>query len=401
MPIDPDPFIELEHVDEAPVYIPSTISVGPLPSCEVDPATQIIEAGKYVKVADECRRERWLKNVSNSLLTSNNGQTSFDDGSEDNPIMLGNLRSAPGLGSIVGLHNNKLSKLVPSGASNQVLAYSGGSLSFQTLLQSTLYPQSSVGDLSGAGWITFLVENGGNYEIKKWRTTGAGTQPYVLTQNPAAHGSPYEFSWSKFQDLDHDASSMVMYYWDKTTEMVVKLEPPTLGAGESYSDYRLTMNDATGAPEWTNVATQVQPAMGRWQIAAGSVSGVSSSVLSLTKSYDGGGGSPRFTGTGIKVTVAGQVSVCAEAFMTASTTGAANGAGLVWYYQPSGGSAIELSDSFGRGHIYPTQDAANSVSHWALQMAVGDELTLRIKSLGPNVTTSIGNVVAHHFPLVV
>lgn len=397
MAIDPDPFIELEHVDEAPVYIPSTISVGPLPSCEVDPTTQIIEAGKYIKVADECRRERWLKNVSNSLLTSNNGQVSFDDGAEDNPIMLGNLRSAPGLGSVIGLHNNKLSKLVPSGSANQVLAYSGGSLSFQELIQSALYLQSSIGDLASAGYINFLVDDGsGNYQIKKWRATGGGAQSMVLTQDPVN----FTFDWAKLHNLDHDNTSMVMYYWDKTTEMVVKLEPPTIVPPDAYTNYRLSMNVTTGAPEWTNVATQVQPAMGRWSIPATIQAGTGSTGIVISKTYDGGGGSPRFTGTGIKVTTPGQVSVCATAFISSNALGVSlggdNGAGLVWLLD-----GVELSASLGRGHILWYQDAANSVSQWTLEMNISQELTLAIKSLGPNVTTIAGVITAHHFPLVV
>jgi len=397
MPVDPDPFIELEHVDEAPVYIPSTISVGPLPSCEVDPVTQIIEAGKYVKVADECRRERWVKNVNNSLLTSNNGQVSFDNGADDNPIMLGDLRTAPGLGSVVGLHNNKLSRLVPSGASNQALVYSGGSLSFQTLIQSTLYPKTVVDDLASSGYINFLVEDGTNYEIKKWRATG-GSQPKVLTQDP----SDFTFSWDKFHDLDHDASSMVMYYWNNTNEMVEKLEPPTLVAGEAYTDYRLSLNASTAAPEWTKVASQVQPAMARYTFNAGDTGASTTAAINISKTYDGGGVSPRFDGL-LRPLIKGQVSAIARSQVGPLSSGTQKQCGLFWSL-----NGQEVANSYGRVFVEDSSAAPASIAEFTGVMLSTDVLTLSMRTEGIDnngvisaADWRVGSISVHHFPEII
>ena len=372
MPTSGNPYIELEHAEEAPPYIPSTISTGPLPSCSIDPETQIVSGAKYLTGVDHCRRQRYLRNDSDALMFSDGGQAVFRDGSDVNPILLGGLRSNAGLNSVIGLHNNKLTRIVPSGVDDLVLQYSGGALSFQKLLQSVCYDDATVLDLTTKGYVNLLYDDeAGSLCVRKLRATGTGDQPRVLTQNTTDHSTnPFEFSWSKLHDFDHDATSSPLYYWDKGTEMIAKLEPPTLVGLEAYSDYRLSMNDVTGAPEWTKVASETTHANASWSMTPMTATVVGGNAITLSKEFDGGGGSPRFEAV-IQPKIDGQVTAIATG-QVGGQTGYAFG-GLRWLKNGS-----PTTGGLGRVAAYAGDSGPQSIALFCDILTVTDVLTLEL-----------------------
>lgn len=368
-----------------------TTDLSSCPSCEVDPVTQIIPCGKYVKVTDHCKRERLLENREQSLLYSNGNQACFYDGSDSKKLLLGNLRQSAGINSVAGLHNNALTQLVPSGSETKWLRYQAGSISFAELFQTPCYKQSTVDSLSGAGFIAFLYDDGsGNYCIKRLRYThGVGdTQKRLLTQD-----SSNQFDFAKYHNFDHDNTSCVIYFWNKTTEQVEKLGPPTLGAGEAYSDFRLSLNNTTGCPEWTRVASQVLPAMGEYRkTSTTNASSAADVQVSLSKNWDGGGGTPRFG-------VAGYVSVTADGQVQAIATGqcgpvaSAKWCGMFWSL-----NGVEVTNTYGRVYVAVASAGPQSTAIYTGPLTTSDQLALMFRSEGSTAELFFANVSVQHFP---
>lgn len=366
-----------------------TTDLSTCPSCEVDPVTQIVPCGKYVKVTDHCKRERLLENKEQSLLYSNGNQACFYDGSDTKKILLGNMRSSAGLNSVAGLHNNALTQLIPSGASTKWLRYQAGSISFAELFQTPCYTQSSVADMPGAGYVAFLYDDGsGNFCIKKLQTNAVGPQNSVVTQDPATN----LFSWQKHHNLDHDASSCVIYYWNNVTQLVEKLEPPTLAAGEVYSNYRLSLNDATGCPEWTKVTSQDQPALARFTFNPGNTGASPDVGITVAKVYDGGGASPRFQAI-VQPTIAGQVSAIATAEV--GPVASSKHCGLYWAL-----NGVEVLYSYGRNYVAVASAGPQSVATFCDVMQPTDVLTLRMRTEGSQAEWFNGNIILNHFSVI-
>jgi hypothetical protein len=364
---------------------PSATSQCPACCSDGGEENSFIIYGKYVSVRDACKVNRILTNKEYSLLSCDGNQVSLRDGSQSSLIPLGNLRVVQGLTSVIGLNGIDLAQIKPSVNDKQVLYYEAGSIKFGNLSFAPYFAQSGVLQDNTDVHYAFLADDGsGNYILRRFRCSiSAGEKKFIYMDSN--HNVGCLDAW----DLSHDSSECVIYFWNKTTEQVERLGPPTLGAGEVYSDYSLKLNNATGCPEWVKVVSLVTAVVGRWTAPSGLTTTSASDVQhNLSKTYDGGTPA-RFGGAGtITVTSTTQVQVTAQTRVDPASASLKD-AGLYWAL-----NGVEIPNTYASVFCAPNSAASQSVPIWAGELMAGDQLALKFRSEGSSAECGAVSVTA-------